>query len=96
MDNVISTICLLLSKLTYLQYSWLIVGVVFGFVLIRPFKRCLATHNGILSMLIGSLMGIFSVSWAWVTIIVALCFFSYGLYQNHHKFLGDMHHDQSK
>jgi hypothetical protein len=70
------------------QLAWLFVGLLFGLLLIIPFKRCLSTHNGIISVLIGSLIGIFSVSWAWVAVVVALVFFTAGLHKNHHKYTG--------
>lgn len=80
------------------QLAWLFVGFLFGLLLIYPFKRCLSTHNGIISMLIGSLMGIFSVSWAWVAVVVAMVFFSFGLHKNHHKYTstGVIQHDTAE
>lgn len=76
-----------------LQITWIVVGVITGIILLIPVKRCLATHNGIISMLIGSLMGIFTVSHAWIAILISLCFFSFGFYKNHHKYVGVIQHD---
>ena len=74
--------------MTNLQISWIALGLIFGLVMIIPVRRCLATHNGILSMLIASLMGIFSVPYSWVAVVLAMICFSYGFYQNHQKYIG--------
>lgn len=74
--------------MTNLQISWIVVGLIMGFLLAIPIKRCFATHNGLLSMLIASLMGIFSAPFTWVAVVIAAICFSYGLYQNHHKYIG--------
>ena len=71
-----------------LQLSWIFIGLIFGFITILPIKRCLATQNGFISMLTASLMGIFHIWFSWVAVVIALFFFSYGLYQNRYKYLG--------
>ena len=71
-----------------LQISWIVVGIIFGILMVLPAKRCLATHNGFLSMLIASLVGIFNVWFSWVAVLLALICFSYGLYKNQHKYIG--------
>lgn len=76
------------------QISWLILGLIIGFVMVLPYKRCRATHNGFVSMLTASLMGIFSVSFSWVAVVVGLFCFSFGLWQNQHKYIG-VNHDSA-
>lgn len=80
-----------------LQIGWIIIGFIVGFLMFIPIKRCFATYNGLLSMLTASLMGIFNVSYPFVAVIIAVFFFSYGLYQNQHKFLGvNNHHGKAE
>lgn len=74
-----------------LQLAWVIVGLLFGFLAVIPIKRCRATYNGILSILTASLMGIFNVSFSWIAVCLGIVCFSYGLYQNRHKYLGVAH-----
>lgn len=78
-----------------LQIAWLTLGFFFGLLLMIPFKRCKATHNGISSMLIASLLGILNIWITWVAVVIGLICFSYGLYQNQHKYLGAPQHDNS-
>lgn len=78
-----------------LQISWVVIGLIFGLVMIIPIKRCLSTHNGIVSMLIASLMGIFSVPFSWAAVVIGLFCFTYGFYQNHHKYVGVASHDNT-
>lgn len=70
------------------QFAWIVIGVMTGLAMILPIRRCMATHNGLLSMLTASLMGIFTVSFSWVPVVLAAVFFTYGFYQNHHKYFG--------
>lgn len=81
--------------MTNLQIGWIIIGLIFGLVMLIPIKRCMSTHNGIVSMLIASLLGIFSAPYSWVAVIVAAICFSYGAYQNHHKYLGVTNNDNA-
>lgn len=74
--------------MTNLQIGWIVLGLIFGLVMTLPIRRCLATHNGILSMLIASLLGIFSVPYSWAAVVIAAFCFTYGFYQNHHKYIG--------
>ena len=74
--------------MTNLQIGWIVLGLVFGLVMLLPIKRCLATHNGFISMLTASLMGIFSISYSWVAVVLATLCFSYGFDKNHHKYIG--------
>lgn len=71
-----------------LQITWVFIGIAIGLLMFFPIKRCLATHNGFLSMLIASLMGIFNVSFSWVAVVIAAFFFTFGIWKNQHKFLG--------
>lgn len=71
-----------------LQITWIVVGLIMGLLLMIPIKRCFSTYNGITSMLIASLMGIFSTPYAWVAVVIAACCFTYGFYRNHHKYIG--------
>ena len=71
-----------------LQITWIVVGLIMGFLLVIPIKRCFSTYNGLTSMLIASLMGIFSAPFTWVPVVIGLFCFSYGFYQNHHKYIG--------
>lgn len=77
------------------QIAWLIIGLVIGLATVLPYKRCKATHNGFVSMLTASLMGIFSVSFSWVAVVIGLCCFSYGLWQNQHKYIGVASNDST-
>lgn len=70
------------------QIAWIMIGIFIGLLMLIPFKRCLSTHNGLLSMLIASLMGIFSVAHAWIAIVIALVFFTFGIWKNQHKYSG--------
>ena len=81
--------------MTNLQICWIVLGLVFGLVMALPIKRCLATHNGFISMLTASLMGIFSISYSWVAVVLATLCFSYGFYKNHHKYLGVTNDDSA-
>lgn len=74
--------------MTNLQLTWIAVGLIIGMVMLIPIKRCMSTHNGLLSMLIASLMGIFSAPYTWIAVVIGLFCFSYGLYKNHHKYIG--------
>ena len=76
-----------------LQVAWIIIGLIIGAVMFIPIRRCLSTHNGLLSMLTASLMGIFNIGAPWIAIVVACFFFTYGTYRNRHKFLGETSHD---
>ena len=71
-----------------LQITWIVVGLIMGLLLMIPIKRCFSTYNGITSMLIASLMGIFSAPYAWIAVVIAACCFTYGFYRNHHKYIG--------
>ncbi len=71
-----------------LQITWIVVGLIMGLLLMIPIKRCFSTYNGITSMLIASLLGIFSVPYSWVAVVLAMICFSYGFYQNHQKYIG--------
>lgn len=71
-----------------LQITWIVVGLIMGLLLMIPIKRCFSTYNGITSMLIASLMGIFSAPYTWIAVVIGLFCFSYGLYKNHHKYIG--------
>lgn len=71
-----------------LQIAWIAIGLVMGFLLMIRVKRCFPTYNGIVSMLIASLMGIFSAPYSWVAVVIAAICFSYGFYKNHHKYIG--------
>lgn len=77
--------------MTGLQIGWIVIGVVFGLVMALPIKRCFATHNGMLSMLAASLLGIMQVWFSWVAVVIALFLFGYGIYKNQHKFIGVAH-----
>lgn len=81
--------------MTNLQIGWIVLGLAFGLVMALPIKRCLATHNGFISMLTASLMGIFSAPFTWVAVVIAAICFSYGLYQNHHKYTGVTNDDSA-
>lgn len=71
-----------------LQITWIVVGLIIGLLLMIPIKRCMSTHNGLVSMLIASLMGIFSAPHSWAAVVIAACCFTYGFYRNHHKYIG--------
>ncbi|WP_111861144.1 hypothetical protein [Acinetobacter sp. CFCC 10889] len=83
-----------------LQFSWIFIGFAIGVIMLIPIKRCLATHNGLLSMLIASIMGIFNVGAPFLAVLAACFFFTYGMYQNQHKYFGtstgEAHHDKAK
>lgn len=85
-----------MMNLTNLQITWIAVGLVLGVVLMIPIKRCFATHNGIVSMLIASLMGIFYVPNTWIAVVIALGFFTYGFYKNHDKYIGVTNDDPNR
>ena len=55
-----------------LQLSWIFIGLIFGLITISPINRCLATQNGLISMLTASLMGIFHIWFSWVAVVIAL------------------------
>lgn len=74
-----------------LQFAWIVLGVLFGLLMMMQIPRCKATHNGILSILTASLLGIFGVWYSWVAVIVALFCFGYGLWKNQHKYMGVAH-----
>lgn len=81
--------------MTNLQIGWIAIGLITGLVMLLPIKRCLATHNGFISMLTATLMGIFSISFSWVAVVIAALCFSYGFYKNHHKYLGVTSNDST-
>ena len=86
----------LIEGVTALQMAWAAVGLLFGFLLMLPIKRCTATHNGIVSMIIASLMGVYPIEYAWVAVVTAVLCFMWGLFANRKKYIGVATNDTTR